>query len=61
MKIGFYICHSNCTHSIFSELSYSHVKREGNKVAHYLAKLAVNFPESVIWMEDIPQSISSFV
>ena len=38
----------------FSLLSYSHTKREGNQVAHDLAKLAVTIPNCVIWMEDVP-------
>ena len=40
--------------SAFSLLSYSHTKREGNQVAHDLAKLAVTIPNCVIWMEDVP-------
>ena len=44
-----------------SELSYSYTKREGNKVAHHLAKLAINFPDSVIWIEDVPPLVFSFV
>jgi len=47
--------------TFFSKLSNSHVKREGNKVAHYLAKLVVNYPNNVIWMEDVPPSVFSFV
>jgi len=34
--------------NLFSKLSYSHVKRDDNKVAHYLAKLVVNYPDNVI-------------
>ena len=45
----------------FSEVSYSHTKREGNKVAHSLAKLAANLTNCVIWMEEIPPSINHFV
>ena len=45
----------------FFELSYSHTKREDNKVAHYLAELAANFPDNVIWMENVAPSIFSFV
>ena len=37
----------------FTKLSYSHTKREGNIVAHNLAKLAFNFTSCVIWMEDV--------
>ena len=45
----------------FSELSYSHTKREGNQVAHCLAKLAANFTASVVWMEDLLPSAISYV
>ena len=45
----------------FSKVSYSHIKREGNKVAHGLAKLAVNLAECVIWMEEVPPSIYHLV
>nr|POE46282.1 hypothetical protein CFP56_64926 [Quercus suber] len=37
----------------FSKLSSSHAKREGNRVAHNLTKLAMNFTNSVIWMEGV--------
>ena len=43
--------------SAFSLLSYSHTKREGNQVAHDLAKLAVTIPNCVIWMEDVPSNV----
>jgi len=45
----------------FSEVSYSHIKREGNKVAHGLAKLAVNLAKCVIWMEEVPPTIYHLV
>ena len=38
----------------FTKLSYSYTKREGNIVAHNLAKLAFNFTSCVIWMDDVP-------
>ena len=43
----------------FSKLSYSHTKREGNTVAHNLAKLVVNLTNYVIWMEDVPSDVLS--
>ena len=45
----------------FSEVSYSHTKRKGNKVAHGLAKLAANLADCVIWMEEVPPFINHFV
>ena len=47
--------------NLFSKLSYSYVKREDNKIAHYLAKLIVNYPNNVIWMKDVSLSVFSFV
>ena len=41
----------------FCLLSYSHTKREGNLVAHDLAKLAVTIPNCVVWMEDVPSDV----
>ena len=46
--------------SVFSKLSCSHTKREGNTVAHNLAQLAINLPNCVIWVEDIPSNVLSF-
>ena len=38
----------------FDELHYSHTKREGNSLAHSLARYAVNIPDFLVWMEDVP-------
>ena len=45
----------------FSDVSYSHTKRKGNKVADSLVKLATNLANCVIWMEEVPPSIYHFV
>ena len=45
----------------FLELSHSHTKREGNKVAHCLARLALTLSDVAVWMEDIPPSVLPFV
>ena len=43
----------------FSKLSYSHTNREGYIVAHNLAQLVVNYPNCVIWMEDVLSDVLS--
>ena len=42
----------------FVNLSYSHIKRNGNSVAHNLAKHTVRIPDFQVWMEDIPSHVS---
>ena len=58
---GLLISNACVFHNLFSELSNSHVKSEGNQIAHYLAKLVVNYLDNVIWMEDVPPLVFSFV
>ena len=41
----------------FDQLLCSHVKREGNSVTHNLAKYAINIPDFLVWMEDIPPQL----
>ena len=40
--------------NLFNELHYSHVKREGNIVAHKLARHAICVLDFTVWMEDVP-------
>ena len=47
--------------SSFNQLLYSHVKRDGNKVAHRLAKHALCISDFLVWMEDVPPPIRSVV
>ena len=47
--------------SLFSESSYSHIKRDGNKFAHSLARLALITPGCTVWMEDVPSRTLPFV
>ena len=47
----------------FQCLSFSHTHRQGNKLAHYLARSAYNFSPFQVWMEEIPlvcESVYSF-
>uniref|UniRef100_A0A7N2MU32 Reverse transcriptase domain-containing protein n=1 Tax=Quercus lobata TaxID=97700 RepID=A0A7N2MU32_QUELO len=45
----------------FDLLLYSHTKRDGNAVAHSLAKYALRIPDFLAWMEDVPTHIQSIV
>ena len=45
----------------FQQLLYSHTKREGNSVTHNLARYANSIPDFLVWMEDVPPCIQSFV
>ena len=40
--------------NLFNELHYSHVKREGNIIAHKLAHHVICVSGAVVWMEDVP-------
>ena len=44
----------------FCQCFFSHVSRNGNRVAHELAKLAVDFFD-VVWVEDAPQHICNII
>ena len=43
----------------FDQLLYSHTKRDGNQVAHSLAKYAIRIPNFFVWMEDVPPQLHS--
>ena len=42
----------------FQNLLYSHTKREGNSVAHSLARYASSIPDFLVWMEDVHHAFS---
>ena len=45
----------------FETLLYSYSKREGNSVAHGLARYSSSIPDFLVWMEDVPPRIQSLV
>ena len=45
--------------SAFHKVSYSHTCRQGNRVAHRLARMACNFSSFQVWMEDVPPDVAS--
>ena len=47
--------------NLFYELHYSHIKREGNIVAHKLALHAICVLDVVVWMENVPPLLFSVV
>ena len=58
---GLFIDYARVLERNFTELSYSHIKREDNKhkVAHCFARLVLNLSD--IWMEDTPPLAFLFV
>ena len=38
----------------FSKLLYSHIRRDANKLAHSLARFAINTSSFFVWMESVP-------
>ena len=47
--------------NLFYELHYSHIKREGNIVAHKLTRHAICVSDVVVWMEDVSPHLYSVV
>ena len=38
----------------FVQLQFSHARRECNRLAHSLARYAIDIPDFLVWMDDIP-------
>ena len=47
--------------SLFTQLHYSHVKREGNKAIHSLARYAMHILDFLVWMEDVSPQFFSII
>ena len=45
----------------FKRVLYSHVKRNGNSIAHNLAKYALRISDFQVWMEYVPSHIVQFL
>ena len=45
----------------YVRLLYSHVKKNGNRVAHNLAKNALHILDFQVWMEDVSSHIVSIL
>lgn len=52
MSSYFPVCFQNC---------HSHIRRDGNKVTHSLARLALTTPSCMVWMEDVPSHTLPFI
>ena len=47
--------------SLCVSLSFNHVRRDGNRVAHKLAQMSKEFREMRVWIEDAPTEVWAFV
>ena len=43
--------------SSFSRISFQHVRRDGNMLAHSLARRAVLSADTVVWVEELPSDL----
>ena len=46
---------------MFNQLFYSHIKREGNKVVHNLARHSISIFDFSVWVEIVPSPFVSLV
>ena len=47
--------HDSC--SSFTRISFQHVRRDGNKLAHALARRAVRSVDTIVWVEELPTDL----
>ena len=45
--------------SLYTKLLYTHCRRDGNKLAHSLARYSINVSDYVAWMEEVPLPLVS--
>ena len=47
--------------SCYAKLLYSHCRRDGNRLAHSLARYSINVSSYVVWMEGVPDPLYTVV
>ncbi|KAL2943841.1 Ent-copalyl diphosphate synthase chloroplastic [Bienertia sinuspersici] len=52
--VGFIVSDILSLASYFELCSFSYVRREGNSLAHNVAKRSVNLNHEVVWLENFP-------
>ena len=60
-SFGLLIEDIKCNASLFNQLLYSHVKREGNRAAHNLMRHSISILDFSVWMEAVPPPFVSLV
>ncbi|MBA0877216.1 hypothetical protein Goshw_030055, partial [Gossypium schwendimanii] len=45
----------------FHKISFKHVRREANRVAHFIAREGNNRSEDTFWMEEFPSAVRDMV
>ena len=58
-SIGHIIRDIKIIFAAFNDIRFCHTRRQGNKVAHSLARRACKFSPYNVWMEDVPPDILS--
>jgi hypothetical protein len=60
-KFGNFIMDARATLREFRSWAVVHVKREGNRVAHNLAKFAISSEQNKVWFDSYPTCLSGLV
>ena len=45
----------------YSQISYSHIKKDGNEIIHSLVRLALTSQQCILWIENVPSYALPFV
>ena len=61
ISFGFIVSDIYFFGSFCLSLSFNHVRRDSNRVAHKLAQLSKEFREMRVWIEEVPHEVWAIV